>query len=74
MKFNEVKAELRNYGMTIKREKLGSYSHEYRVNFIGGTEESAYYTDDLRDASDTGRAMATAKATQCGVSDSHKDD
>lgn len=31
---------------------------EYRVNFVGGKEDSAYYTTDLNDALSTGRAMA----------------
>jgi len=31
---------------------------EYRVNFRNGTEDSAYYTNDLQDAVDTGRSMA----------------
>jgi hypothetical protein len=41
------------------------YSHgrvEYRVNFAGGKEATAYYTDDLDDAVGTGHAMAAHRA------------
>ncbi len=31
---------------------------EYRVNFKGGKESTAYYTNDLEDAIQTGRAMS----------------
>ena len=31
---------------------------EYRVNFRGGSEDTAYYTDDIQDAADTARVMA----------------
>lgn len=35
--------------------------NEFRVNFLGGTEETAYYTNDLQDALDTGVDMTTPK-------------
>lgn len=34
---------------------------EYRVNFTGGREATAYYTDDIADALATGLAMAKHK-------------
>ena len=34
---------------------------EYRVNYIGGQEPTAYYTDDLEDALATGLAMANQR-------------
>lgn len=33
-------------------------NHEYRVNLKGGSEDTAYYTDDRQDALDTARAMS----------------
>ena len=41
--------------------KLDRDFEEYRVNFIGGKEATAYYTDDLEDAATTMLAMAKAK-------------
>jgi hypothetical protein len=31
---------------------------EYRINLVGGSEATAYYTSDLEDAVNTARAMA----------------
>jgi hypothetical protein len=53
--------------MTIRRAKLALHEHgvslryrdgEFRVNLAGGNESTAYYTDDLQDAVETGRMMA----------------
>lgn len=49
-----VKSELAAIGITFRRTPYD----DFRVNFRGGTEESAYFTDDLADALDSGRAMA----------------
>lgn len=49
----DVAAELRGYNVVLKK-----YENEYIVNFKGGREATAYYTDDLEDALLTGRAMA----------------
>lgn len=38
--------------------KPDRFEEEYRVNFKGGSECSAYYTNDLNDAVSTARAMA----------------
>jgi glutamine amidotransferase PdxT len=53
----QARAELKLLDITIKRNKFG----EYRVNFVGGREETAYYTNDLHDAVATGKAMAEQK-------------
>ena len=50
---DDVKGALRNLGLTFR-----SRDGEFRVNYRGGTEGTAYYTDDLSDALDTGREMA----------------
>jgi hypothetical protein len=47
--------------MTLAR----SYGNEYRVNFYGGEEETAYYTTDLADAVATAEAMANALLCGC---------
>lgn len=36
-------------------------AREYRVNFKGGREETAYYTDDLMDAMQSGLLMAESR-------------
>ena len=46
-------AELRALGLS-----LVIACGEYKVNFRGGNEATAYYTGDLADAIDTGRSMA----------------
>jgi len=49
-----VRQSLRAVGMAITHSaELG----EYRVNYRGGNEATAYYTGDLTDARDTGLAM-----------------
>jgi hypothetical protein len=48
-----VAGELSRLGVTI-----ASQPGEYRVNWRGGKEATAYYTDDLADALATGRGMA----------------
>ena len=49
----QAREHLTDLGMSL-RKKGG----EYRVNFQGGAEGTAYYTDDLGDAIATGEAMA----------------
>lgn len=53
-----AKARLAPLGVTINWK---ASTDEYRVNFIGGKEATAYYTNDLRDAVGTGEAMAAHK-------------
>lgn len=49
----QVKAELNSVNVTIRKR-----DGEYRVNLRGGGEATAYYTNDLEDARQTGLAMA----------------
>ena len=49
----QVKNELSQLGVALKKNE-----NEYRVNFKGGKEETAYYTDDLNDALETGKEMS----------------
>lgn len=49
-----VRKALAAHAMVIRRR-----DGEYRVNFKGGPESTAYYTDDLADAFRTGLHMAT---------------
>ena len=48
-----VKARLREVGVRFKKTEWG----DYVVN-VGDREATAYHTDDLQDALDTGLAMA----------------
>lgn len=48
-----VRAELRAIGVVITKTEWD----EYRVNFRGGNEATAYYTNDIEDARDTGLDM-----------------
>jgi hypothetical protein len=61
--FTEVKEELRALRITITRTTAG----EFRVNHCEGKEETAYYTDDLDDARDTGLHMAHDKPRETNV-------
>lgn len=54
MNLKDVKKQLSAIGVTIKTIE----GTEYRINFKGGSEASAYYTDDLEDALITGKVMA----------------
>jgi hypothetical protein len=53
MTLHDAATLLRAYGMTLKCR-----DGEYRVNYRGGSEVTAYYTDDRHDAVMTGVAMA----------------
>jgi len=64
MKLDQIKINLRSLGLTIRKT-----DGEFRVAFRGnGHEDSAYYTDDLQDAYDTGRQMARWKGTSVTAS------
>ena len=52
-----MRARLRAAGMTIRVTPDG----QYRVNFLGGCESTAFYTRDLDDALKTGLAMAAER-------------
>jgi hypothetical protein len=49
MTLSQAKKLARRQGCTIKKDDYD----EYRVNFSGGREATAYYTDDLEDAVNT---------------------
>ena len=49
--------ELKARGVIVRRTPWG----EYRVNFKGGREATAYYTTDIDDAKDTAVAMMGAR-------------
>lgn len=55
MRLSEAKRKVRPYGMTISKDPQ---TGEFRVNFLGGREVTAYYTDDLDDAVETAVAMS----------------
>jgi hypothetical protein len=60
MTLQEAKALLRGYGVTITKR-----DGEFRVNFAGGLEATASYTNDIDDAVGTGIAMVErAKETE----------
>jgi hypothetical protein len=54
-----VREELKRIRVRITRSPDG----ELRVCLFGRNEDSAYYTNDLQDALDTGRAMDKADGT-----------
>ena len=51
--YKQVQEELRDVGIVIS--KRGS---THRINFFGGLENTAYYTQELQDALSRGLAMA----------------
>jgi hypothetical protein len=53
----EASTILRAAGMSLVTK-----DGEYRVNFTGGRETTAYYTHDLLDAVQTGIAMRTQRS------------
>jgi hypothetical protein len=53
----EASTILRAAGMSLVTE-----DGEYRVNFTGGREATAYYTNDLLDAVQTGIAMMAQRS------------
>jgi hypothetical protein len=55
MTLKKAKAKLKPLGVTITRRVA---TGEYRVNFVGGVEPTAYYATDLKDAVETGEAMS----------------
>lgn len=53
MTIKQAKTFLQRHNMVLKY-----YDGEYRVNFKHGTEETAYYTNDINDAINTAIVMA----------------
>jgi len=61
----KARSILSGLGLVLSRDTVGSGptgSGEFRVNFRGGREATAYYTDDLDDAFATGCSMAAQRA------------
>ena len=56
--FDDVAAELARLGLVLTNRPS-----EYCVNSRGGGDATAYFTDDLTDALEYGRAVAAALAT-----------
>lgn len=52
MTMKQAKEALKKIRVTIRKR-----DGEYRVNLAEGNEDTAYYTDDLKDAVDTGIMM-----------------
>ncbi len=50
--FKQAKQILRIAGLSLSKK-----DDEYRVNYLGGAEATAYYTDDITDAVGTGLSM-----------------
>lgn len=53
MNMKSVKEEFKNLNLTIRHTEFG----EYRVNFKGASEDTAYYASDIEDAYSTGLVM-----------------
>jgi hypothetical protein len=53
MTFQEAKSIARHLGLTLRKLRSG----DYRVNFRDGNETTAYYTDNLEEAVNTGAEM-----------------
>jgi hypothetical protein len=53
-RFQTIQTHLRTKGIVIRKTEAG----DYRVNFQGGNEATAGYSDDLEDAYQTGLALA----------------
>lgn len=58
MTVEEAQLELRKLGMVLSKTKY----NEFRVNFKGGSEATAYYANDLGDAVGTGRSMSQQRS------------
>lgn len=59
-KIKQVMKLLRPLGLVLKKNE----HDEFRLNYRGGSEETAYYTDDIDDAVHTAWEMALAHATR----------
>jgi hypothetical protein len=60
MTIKEAKQSLReHHGITLTKR-----DGEFRVNYIGGEEPTAYYTDDMADAINTGVEMRLWQVVQ----------
>jgi hypothetical protein len=58
MTFQEAKSIARHLGLTLRKLRSG----DYRVNFRDGNGTTAYYTDNLEVAVNTGAEMIRKRA------------
>jgi hypothetical protein len=58
MTFQEAKSIARHLGLTLRKLRSG----DYRVNLRDGNETTAYYTDNLEVAVNTGAEMIRKRA------------
>jgi hypothetical protein len=58
MTFQEAKSIARHLGLTLRKLRSG----DYRVNFRDGNETTAYYTNNLEVAVNTGAEMIRKRA------------
>jgi hypothetical protein len=58
MTFQEAKSIARHLGLTLRKLRPG----DYRVNLRDGNETTAYYTDNLEVAVNTGAEMIRKRA------------
>lgn len=58
-----IRVALAAMGIVIKKTSEG----DYRVNFRNGDEATAYYTNDLDDAFNTGKVMANRAAVRRNI-------
>jgi len=65
---SEARATLAALGMSLTHS---AETGEYRVNYRGGKESTAYYTNDLADAVATGTAMASDAASRYDLNPGH---
>lgn len=56
MTLKNLTEKCRAMGLTCRKR-----DGEYRINYKGGSEETAYYTDDMGDALDTAVCMHRAQ-------------
>lgn len=61
MTIRDAQLELAKLGIVLNKT---GYGNEFRVNFKGGSEATAYYTDDLEDAVGTGKHMGQQRQVQ----------
>ena len=75
MNLRDAQKALQPHGMTMKKT---GYGNEHRVNYKGGKESTAYYSDDRDDAYHTAHKMAEERRMKDGgshdpvYSDKHK--
>ena len=59
MTYRSVQETLRKAGIVMSKR-----GDTHRINFFSGLEDTAYYTDSLQDALESGLRMASALASR----------